>query len=179
MIAKETKHDQLIDDGRIFHRGFAETQNLASYLASKFNIHLRGTPKYCPSTTPQLQFVRCSVLLLEDPSWPTGERGVLVEKMLDTDHFRWTKWNDNNGEVHGRSRTHIPIDVDFELKELERGTRRNLGAIVEDAEDSDDDESVSDVESSNGDDKVDEGVGVNNLGIDPSDYLREHQLAWP
>ncbi len=172
MVAKETKHDQRIEERISFHTGFAETQDLASYLSFEFNKQLRATPKYCPNSTPQLQFVSCSVLLLEDPNWPGGERGVLVEKMLDTDRFRWTKWNDNNGEVYGRNRTHIPIDVDFELKELKRGNRQNLGAIVEDDEDSDDDESVSDVESDDEDDNVGEDNGVNSLGIDPSDYLR-------
>ena len=173
MVAKETKHDQRINERISFHQGFAETQDLASYLAFEFNKHLRGTPNYCPRTTPQMQFLSCSVLLLEDPSWHNGERGVLVEKMLDTDRFRWTKWNDNNGEVYGRNRTHIPIDVDFELKELEREKRQNLGAIVEDDEDSDDDASLSDVESDDSDDFVSGVDAAYNMGIDPSDYLRE------
>jgi hypothetical protein len=77
--------------------------------------------------------------------------------------------------VHGRNRTHIPIDVDFELKELKREKRRNLCAIAEDDEDSDDDESVSDVESDGNDGDFEEANAVNNLGIDPSDYLRESQ----
>jgi hypothetical protein len=179
MVAKETKHDQRIDERKSFHQGFAETQDLASYLVFEFNQHLRGTPNFCPNTTPQLHFLSCSVLLLEDPTWPTGQRGVLVEKMLDTDRFRWTKWNDNNGEVHGRQRTHVPIDVEFEIKEMEREKRQNLGAIVEDDENSDDDKSVSDVESVDDDDNVGELDGSNNHGIDPSDYLREFLLPLP
>ena len=173
MVAKETKHEQRIEEKKSFHRGFAETQDLASYLAFQFNKQLQGTPNYCQRTTPQLHFLKCSVLVLDDPNWPTGKRGVLVEKMLDTDRFRWTKWNDNNGEVYGRNRTHIPIDVDFELKELEREKSQNLGGTVEDDEDSDDDASLSDVES---DDSNDFASGVDasdNMGIDPSDYLRE------
>jgi len=173
MVAKETKHDHRIGERISFHEGFAETQGFASYLAYQFNKRLRSAPKYCPRTTPQLHLLSCSVLLLEDPSWPGGERGVLVEKMLDTERFSWTKWNDNNGEVHGRKRTHVPIDVDFELKELEREKRHNLGAIVEDDEDSKGDETVSDVESDDCDDNVGEATAVDILGINPSDYLRE------
>ena len=174
MVAKETKHDQRIAERVAFHTGFTETQDFASYLASEFNKRLRGIPSYSPSSTPKLCFLSCSVLLLKDSSWPTGERGVLVEKMLDTDRFRWTKWNDNNGSVLGQKRAHNPIDVDFEVKELQRETNHKLGALEECDEDSDDDDSVSDVESDSGDKYV--GVNPhNNNGIDPSDYLRELQ----
>ena len=44
-----------------------------------------------------LRDMSCSVLVVEDHSAPGGSRGVLVEKMLDTESFRWTKWNDNAG----------------------------------------------------------------------------------
>ena len=109
------------------HRGFAETQDLASYLAFEFNKRLYGIPCYSPTSTPWLCFLSCSVLLLEDPSWPIdGLRGMLVEKMLDTDRFHWIKWNDNNRSVHGQKRSHNPIDVDFELKELQREGNTSL-----------------------------------------------------
>ena len=87
MVAKETKYDQRIGERLAFHEGFAETQDLASYLASEFNQRIRGIPHYSPTCTPRLCFLSCSVLLLKDPSWPTGQRGVLVEKMLDTNRF--------------------------------------------------------------------------------------------
>ena len=97
MIAKETKHDQRIEERIEFHKSFAETQDLANYLANQFNAHIRGIPGYDPLRTPVIRFVSCSVLVVEDHSAPGGSRGVLVEKMLDTESFRWTKWNDNAG----------------------------------------------------------------------------------
>jgi hypothetical protein len=112
-------------------------------------------------------------LLLEDHSWPIdGIRGVLVEQMLDTDRFCWTKWNDNNGSVHDQKRAHIPIDVDFELKEIQRETNQKLGALAEGDEDTDDEDSLSDLES-DANDKAREVNSRNNNAIDPSDYLRE------
>ena len=176
MVAKETKHCHRIEDRIDFHKGFAETQDLANYLAYQFNKRLRGIPNYSPTSTPQLRFLSCSVLLLEDPSWRLdgrGVRGVLVEKMLNTDRFCWTKWNDNNGGVNGQKRAHNPVDVDFELKQIQRETNQKLRALAEGDEDSDDEDSVSDVES-NSDDKAGEvDPRNNNNGIDPSDYLRE------
>jgi len=176
MVAKETKHCHRIEDRIDFHKGFAETQDLANYLAYQFNKRLRGIPNYSPTSTPQLRFLSCSVLLLEDPSWRLdgrGVRGVLVEKMLNTDRFCWTKWNDNNGGVNGQKRAHNPIDVDFELKQIQRETNQKLGALAEGDEDSDDEDSVSDVESDSDDKAGEVDPRNNNNGIDPSDYLRE------
>jgi hypothetical protein len=45
----------------------------------------------------------------------------LVEKMLDTDRFPWTKWNDNAGCVDGR-KAHVTLDVDYELRQLDGTT---------------------------------------------------------
>ena len=143
---------------------------MANYLANEFNKHLEAIPDFSLLCTPQLKFLSCSVLLLEDPDWPTGERGVLIEKMLDTDRFRWVKWNDNNGLVDGK-REHVPIDVDFELKELKE-EKNNLYAIAESDEDSDDDDSMSDVESDDNE-LSDVDAGSDSVGVNPSDYLRE------
>ncbi|KAL7471353.1 hypothetical protein ACHAXS_011667 [Conticribra weissflogii] len=171
MVAKETKHAERISEKINFHEGFAETQDLASYLSSKFNEMLCCLPDFDPLKTPKLSFLSCSVLLLEDPTWPTGFRGVLVEKMLDTERFRWKKYNDNNGMVGGK-RDHIGIDVDFELKQLEKEKSKDLDAIAEDEEDSsDDDETISDVESEGGDEE-DEEYAPRLDAIDPSDYLQ-------
>jgi len=175
MIAKETKNIERIGERVEFHKAFAETQDLANYLANEFNKHIQGVYRGSQTVIPRLCFLSCSVLLLEDPNWPTGQRGVLVEKMLDTDRFRWTKWNDNNGGLVNGKRRHMPIDVDFELKELQREKAFDLGAIAESEEDSDDDESLSDMESndSQGEEDEDTNTVMNDLGIDPSDYLRE------
>jgi hypothetical protein len=150
--------------------GFAQTQDLASYLANEFNGHLRDIPSYSRTTTPELRFLSCSVLMLVDPNTPGGYRAVLVEKMLDTDRFKWTKWNDNNGMVYGETKKHMPIDVDFHLKQLQKQQANDLGAIAEGDEDSEDD-SVSDIELAQ--DQFEE-VGDADLFMDinPSDYLQ-------
>ena len=101
-------------------------------------------------------------------------RAVLVEKKLDTDRLKWTKWNDNNGTVDGMIK-HLPIDVDFELRQLNQQQQpqvNDLGAIAECDENSDD-ESVSDVEESqdNVKDDYDNGSEMTN-GINPSEYLQ-------
>lgn len=172
MVAKETKDVERIDEKIAFHTGFAETQDLANYLAIEFNKRLRGIPGFDPVLTPQISFLTCSVLVLRDPNWPTGWRGVLVEKMLDTDIFRWTKWNDNNGMVDG-VRNHDHLDVDFELKELEREKAlHGLGAITEEEEDSDDEESVSDVESDNERGEAAHDTSAKASVIKPADYLQ-------
>ena len=172
MVAKETKDVELIDKKIEFHKGFMETQDLANYLAKEFNKRLRGIPGFDPLSTPKIEFLDCSVLLLHDPNWPTGRRGVLVEKMLDTERFQWTKWNDNNGMVDGK-RQHMHLDVDFELKQLEKEKgSAGLVAITEEEEYSDDEDSVSDDEceiKSTSHNHSEEGHGEH---VKASDYLQ-------
>ena len=143
MVAKETKDVERIEEKLEFHFLFLETQDLAGYLAREYNRRLRGLPWYCKETTPRLEFLQASILLVVDPNWPTGRRGILVEKLLDTNRFPWTKWSDNNGMVDG-VRKQIPLDVDYELKQLakEQSTSKigGLLEIVEEDEDSDDDD---------------------------------------
>ena len=171
MIAKETKNVERIDEKIAFHEGFAETQDLANYLASEFNKRLQGIPNFDPHVTPRIEFLRCSVLLLDDPDWPTGARGVLVEKMLNTERFPWTKWNDNNGMVDG-VRVLMHLDVDFELKQLQKEKEHALGAITEEEEESDDDDdddaSLPDVEEPHFN-QIDTDTAA---GISASDYLQ-------
>ena len=57
--------------------------------------------------------------------------------MLDADRFHWTKWIDNNGSVHGQKCAHDPIDVDFELKKIQRGAYQKLSTFAEGDKDSD------------------------------------------
>jgi hypothetical protein len=171
-VAKETKYNERIEERALFHKCFAATQDLASFLALEFNKRLCGIPCYSPTNTPRLCFLSCSVLLLDDPNWPIdGIRGVLVEKLLDTERFRWTKWNDNNGSVYGQERVHNPIDVDFELKQLKKEEQQQICTITEE-EESDGDDSVSDVESES-DLQAGEVHPRNSNGIKPDDYLRE------
>jgi len=152
MIAKETSHVERFDEKVDFHRKFVETQDLASFLATQFNQHLRALPHYEKYPTPQLLFLSCSVLVVNSEG---NHRGFLVEKKLDVERFPWTKWNDNNGMVDGKQ-IHVPLDVDFELKQLEKEKANKstpgglLGAITEEEEEeeeSDDDDSVSDLEA--------------------------------
>ena len=174
MVAKETKYNERIEERAFFHKCFAETQDLASFLAIEFNKRLCGIPCYGPTITPRLCFLSCSVLLLDDPNWPIdGIRGMLVEKMLDTERFLWTKWNDNNGSVYGQKRVHNPIDVDFELKQLKKEEHQQIETIAEEEEESDGDDSVSDVESESGY-QAGEVHPRNSYGIKPDDYIREY-----
>jgi hypothetical protein len=108
--------------------------------------------------------------MLEDRTSPGGYRAVLIEKMLNTERFKWTKWNDNNGMVDGE-RKHMPIDVDFELRQLRKEQAANLGAIAEDDEDSKDD-SISDVESNMSQMDVEHEESILANEINPSDYLQ-------
>ena len=134
MVAKETNHVERIEENVEFHKSFCKTQDLAAYLASNFNARLRALPHYNEKTTPRISFLRCTVLLLDDPSWPQGRRGVLVEKELDTGRYGWCKWNTNAGYVDGRV-AHVPIDVEYELEKLDHDT---FGAVEE--EDSEEEE---------------------------------------
>ncbi|KAL7511010.1 hypothetical protein ACHAXN_007945 [Cyclotella atomus] len=171
MIAKETKDIERFAEKRDFHEGFAQTQDFANYLAAQFNKHLHGIPSYSQTKTPQLRFLSCSVLMLADSAASGGYRAVLVEKKLDTERFQWTKWNDNNGMVDGERR-HMHIDVDFELKQLQKEEAQDLGAIAEGDEDSEE-ESVSDVESMQDYEHEDAEVHQNPFqDINPSDYLQ-------
>ena len=120
MVAKETKLVERVEENVAFHKAFCETQDLAQYLANEFNKRLQGLPGYDKDKTPKISFLPCSVLVVHDPEWPKGERGLLVEKKLDTDKFPWCKWNDNAGGVNGSV---APIDVDLEWAKL-RTTRQ-------------------------------------------------------
>jgi hypothetical protein len=165
MVAKETNLVERIEENVEFHKSFAETQSLASYLADKFNHRLCALPGYNVKTTPRIAFLKCSVLVLIDPDWAGGLRGVLVEKRLDTDRHGWTKWNNNAGGVDGRR---APLDVDRELAKLigklDMGT---AGVILEG--DSDEEDESSD------DDDDDLGFVASeypNSTTKPSDYLQ-------
>lgn len=118
MVAKEAKDLERLEEKWKFHEGFAETQDLANYLAIQFNDYIKSMPSYSRGKTPMLRFTSCSVLRLVDPESSAGYKDVLVEKKFDTSRFRWTKWNDNCGAVDGK-RNHMPIDIEFELRRLQ------------------------------------------------------------
>ena len=78
MVAKETNLVDRIGEHESFHKTFLETQSLASYFAKEFNQRLRALPNFDENSTPNISFVPCSVLLVEDPSWPDGKRGEIL-----------------------------------------------------------------------------------------------------
>ena len=138
-----------------------------------------------PLRTPRLEFLSCLVLVVHDPSWPHGDgtRGVLVEKMLDTSRFPWQKWNDNAGMIDGKPQV-VPIDVDFELRQMAKEhenaetaaisgfAKLDLGAITEEGDDEEEEEESDDEASL---DDLEEAPQVEvgeSLGPQPSDYLQ-------
>lgn len=98
MVAKESKYVERQEDNVEFHKTFCETQDLAGYLAYEFNARLVGLPWYSKEETPNIAFLPCAILVLDDPDWP--ERGVLVEKKLNVEKYGWRKYNDNAGVRH-------------------------------------------------------------------------------
>jgi Alpha-kinase family/von Willebrand factor type A domain len=129
MVAKETNLVNRMTENAEFHEGFCATQGLASYLATEFNARLRLLPTYMHGATPQITFLPCSLIVLEDHTVMGGSRSVLVEKMLDTQRFKWTKWNDNGGGVEGRP-YHAPLDVEYEMELLKNDKATSNGGIL-------------------------------------------------
>lgn len=168
MIAKETREVERIEEHIGFHRSFCETQHLAAHLAGHFNRRLRSLPGFDGTKTPVITFLECSILLLKDDEYPRGERGVLVEKKLDTDKFPWSKWNNNFGGVHGRA-SHAPFDEAYELKILQQ----DPFAVVEEEEDSECDSSDEEsVESHFGNLNSEMEHTKEDRSDDPSAYLQ-------
>jgi Mg-chelatase subunit ChlD len=166
MVAKETNLVERIEENVKFHESFAETQSLASYLADEFNRRLCALPGYHVETTPKIEFLDCSVLVLKDPDWPGGLRGVLVEKRLDTDRHDWTKWNNNAGGVDGRA-AHAPLDVDRELAKLMGKMDMGAAGVLLEGDSEEEDESSDDDDCDLG---FVESEHTNRLK--PSDYLQ-------
>lgn len=145
MVAKETNLVERIEEHIAFHKGFCKTQSLAAHLADEFNRRLQGLSSSDANRAPRVSFLACSVLVLVDPSWPNGERGMLVEKMLDRDRHGWQKWNDNNGAVDGKA-AHVPLDLDFELAKLDREVTIIEEGSSDEETDSEDDDHVQEAD---------------------------------
>jgi hypothetical protein len=98
MVAKESRfvEDLTCKDRIAFHRTFCETQVKAQLLADDFNARLQAL-NLDVSLAPRIQFLECSVYIVQDSQ--CGELGFLVERMLDTATYPWTKWNGNAGYV--------------------------------------------------------------------------------
>eukprot|EP00980_Cylindrotheca_fusiformis_P010306 scaffold2294_cov106-Cylindrotheca_fusiformis.AAC.22 len=138
MVAKETILVERPADNMEFHKNFCETQDLASYLAFEFNSRLFGLPWFDAEKTPRIEFLPCSILVLDDPEWPN--RGLLVEKKLNVEKYGWQKYNDNAGGVEGEYH-HLPLDIEREFQRLdETKTIIEEGSDGEDSEDENSDE---------------------------------------
>jgi len=98
MVAKESRfvEDLTCADRIEFHRTFCETQVKAQLLADDFNARLQAI-SLDASLAPRIQFLESSVYIVEDAQY--GQLGFLVERMLDTKSYPWTKWNGNAGYV--------------------------------------------------------------------------------
>jgi hypothetical protein len=172
MVAKETNSVHRMVENEEFHRSFCETQGIASYLAGVFNQRVCSAPSYCQDTTPVVSFLDCSVLVLKDHTVSGGKKDVLVEKMLDTKRFKWSKWNDNGGGVEGQA-FHAPLNIEYELKLLGMSNGKLEGVEEEDSEEESEgpseDDSSEEEPSNSGPDSEDSNA---DASITPSDYLQ-------
>jgi hypothetical protein len=155
MIVKETRFVGPVTICNLLNQGTLQAQSLAAYLADEFNRRLRSLPGFSERSTPKISFLKCSILILNDPLNDPGAEGccrtrrVIVEKKLDTARNSWTKWNDNSGWVRAAP---VPLVVDRELATL-------MGAM-------------------------DLGTAGNNAEVDPEDdgagweFIAESEADW-
>ena len=107
MVAKDTKYIRTQDedgvdtskDEKAFHKVFCKTQLKAQRYANKFNDKLKKLPAVDVSRCPQIEFLDCSVYMIDLPEEDGGRQGYLVERMLDIKKFKYRKWNDNQGRI--------------------------------------------------------------------------------
>ena len=145
LVAKESKHvgQEHLRIG--FHESFAKTQLRAKRLATKFNAKVRNRLSLnglAATRVWDVTFVECSVFVFADfaDEW-SSDRGVLAEKMLEPANG-YTKWNGNNGYVHGggaSTATEPSVQQQAQKARLEC----NLDAVQEE----DEEEEGSDIDS--------------------------------
>jgi hypothetical protein len=101
LVAKETKHEELLADSLRFHQKFCQTQAHAEHLAREFCELVQGPAGFA------LTFVKCVVYRVWDERYPPdGTTWVLVEPELEG---KFVKWNNNAGGVHfPDTHAHIP-----------------------------------------------------------------------
>ena len=154
MVAKESRfvEENATDksrDKKDFHKVFCKTQLLAQRFARVFNE--RMVARY-GQEVPTIQFLKCSVYMLKIPG-VSGRQGFLVEQMLDVKTFKYTKWNSNDGYVHGNNKRNEKMgpthDDDWSAKV---DSKDILYAIAEES----DSNSLSSVSTNEDDDKVDQ-----------------------
>ena len=112
MVAKESRFIEESNkdksrDKKDFHKVFCKSQLLAQRFARVFNE--RMIARY-GQQVPTIQFLKCSVYMLNIPG-SSGRQGFLVEPMLDVKACKYTKWNSNNGYVHGDNKNNEKVEL--------------------------------------------------------------------
>eukprot|EP00873_Tetraselmis_striata_P018075 jgi/Tetstr1/438339/TSEL_026906.t1 len=134
LVAKETKHRELLRQGRKFHEKFCQTLEQARDWAQRFNSAVAlAAGKVGAAVDPafEVHFVACELCGLRDDRYPGGVSWVAVEAELEG---RFLKWNNNNGRVHlpdTRQRTGSAQDA---TAPAASGTTRIYGIIEEEEE---------------------------------------------
>lgn len=174
LVAKESRQIGQEDLKLDFHESFAKTQLTANGIAQKFNVKVKerlavlGLDEEVASRRVwEVSFIPCSVYVFVDGSLM---RGVLVEKMLEPAE-RYTKWNGNNGYVHGALVNPHHAAGPAEVQARKKHADEMMGAIAEGNEeeetdsgdDNDDNDSVG---TTNDDDNTLSAVAVNPSATD-------------
>ncbi|KAJ3074311.1 hypothetical protein HDU98_011575 [Podochytrium sp. JEL0797] len=144
LVAKESIHVELMEMKRDFHRIFCYTQAKSQDLARQFNEEVirRASPSQ-RGKLPLIRFLDCFVYTMYDEE-QRGIRGVLVEKMINTE--KYVKWNGNEGSVKGVSQQTVALGLfakgipQFDDPAVVPDTCKQLGAIVEESEEESDEE---------------------------------------
>lgn len=163
MVAKESKHIGEENQKINFHHSFAMTQLAAQRMAERFNHRVRHMLHIifggdCKHRVWDISFLPCSVYTFLEGG---AKRSVLVEKKLVG---RYTKFNGNNGYVHGREGADPAGASAAEPAEgLTRARADEMMGVIDedDEEDSDSDGAVPITRG--GDDDDDDGIPVGAL----------------
>ncbi|CBN76804.1 conserved unknown protein [Ectocarpus siliculosus] len=165
LVAKESKHIGQETMKIQFHHSFAWTQLEAQRMAERFNHRVRFMLRVifgddCKHRVWDISFLPCSVYTFLEGG---VNRSVLVEKLLVG---RYTKFNGNNGYVHGGQGAD---PAGASAAEPAAGLMRArademMGAIDEEEEDSDSDGEVPIIRGGDeDDDEDDDGTSVGAL----------------
>ncbi|CAN0096797.1 unnamed protein product [Ectocarpus fasciculatus] len=169
MVAKESRHVGEQHQKIKFHHSFAWTQQEAQRMAETFNRRVRFMLHVvfgddCKHRVWDISFLPCSVYTFLEGG---VTRSVLVEKLLVG---RYTKFNGNNGYVHGRGGADpAGASAAEPAADLMRARADEMMGVVneEDEEDSDSDGGVP--VGGGGDDDDDDGTPVDALAGEKSE----------
>ena len=144
LVAKMSRFEGEIK--KEFHTVFMKTQATAQKIAEAFNEKLLGVLPLAVdhSTVPRIKFLDCAVYIVQDPVG-VGERGYLVEKMLDPS--KYMKWNSNNGGVDGQDKGVVAAALQLLDAQLQRNPEFDIlsaGAVIEEADEEEDETETED-----------------------------------